>query len=97
MDKKLSELKEKFIIYYETDNNIHIYSTPVDAITIDEFMKCDVPCKDCLVQSMCLTGQNNINNIVIKEGIKLRLCERIEKFISKNRSIFNRVTFETTY
>ena len=92
MNKKLSELKEKFIIYYETDNIVHIYSTPIDAITKDEFIKCDIPCNNCLVQSMCLCNQNDINDIVIKEGIKLQLCGSLKKFISKNRSLFNRVT-----
>lgn len=92
MDKKLSELKERFIIYYSEDNYIHIYSTPVDTITVDEFMKYDIPCKDCLVQSMCITGQNKINDIVIKDGIKLKLCEKMEKFICQNRPFFNRVT-----
>ncbi len=97
MNKKLSELSEKFIIYYSEDNYIHIYSTPVDKISIDEFMKYDVPCKDCLVQSMCITGQNNINDIFIKEGIKLKLCEKMEKFIDINRFLFNRVSFEKAY
>lgn len=94
MDKKLSELKEKFIIYYSEDNYIYIYSTPVDKITINEFMKYDIPCKNCLVQSMCIIGQNNINGIVIKEGIKLQLCERMEKFIGINRPLFNKVTIK---
>lgn len=94
MNKKLSDLKEKFIIYYATNDIVHIYATPVDKITRDEFMKCDIPCKDCLVQAMCLEDQNNISHLVINGGIKIQLCERMKEFISKNKSLFNRVTLK---
>jgi hypothetical protein len=97
MNRKLSELKEKFIIYYSEDNYIHIYSIPVNKITKDEFMKCDIPCKDCLVQTMCLLGTNSISHLVINDGIKIQLCDRMKEFIIENESLFNRVTFKTTY
>lgn len=97
MDKKLSELKEKFIIYYATNDIVHIYAIPVDKKTMDEFMKCDIPCKDCLVQTMCLGGTDSIGHLVINGGIKIQLCERMKEFISKNKSLFNRVTFRSVH
>lgn len=94
MNKKITELEEKFIIYYETENIAQIYSTPTKSITIDEFNKYNVPCKECLVQSMCITEQNNINNIFVKEGIKLQLCENIKRFININDYLFNKVKYK---
>jgi len=92
MDIKITELKEKFIIYYESDNIVHLCSTPHNSITTDEFMKYNIPCKDCLVQSMCLNRLDDIGPITINSGIKIQLCEKMKKFIGKNKPLFNRVT-----
>jgi len=97
MDRKMSELSEKFIVYYSLDNSIDIFTTLENKSTMDEFIKCNSPCKDCLVQSMCINGRNNIEHIVVNGGITMKLCEKLKEFISNNKTLFNRVEFKNVY
>jgi len=93
MDMYLNELEEPFILYYTQDNSINIFTTLTDKLTINEFMKYDIPCNNCLVQSMCINNQNNIKHVIINGGIDIILCEKLQKFIDGNRKLFNIVTF----
>jgi len=97
MDRKMSELSEKFIVYYSLDNSIDIFTTLENKSTMDEFIKCDSPCKNCLVQSMCINGRDNIEHIIINGGITMKSCEKLKSFIKKNRFLFNQVEFKNVF
>lgn len=60
------------------------------ATTIEDFMKKDPPCKECLVQSMCLTEYEYDvpNEIKVYYEMTIDLCERMNEFIN-NDSEFN--------
>lgn len=95
MDRKITELSEKFIVYYALDNSVDIYTTletnRTTKLTMDEFMKYNPPCKECLVQSMCINGQDHIEHIIINGGITIKSCEKLKSFIEGNQPLFNRV------
>ncbi len=51
--------------------------------TIEEFMEFNPPCKECLVQSMCLKYYNDIS----PPWIRTRLCANLNEFILANKFI----------
>jgi len=97
MDIKITELSEKFIIYYTSDDYINIFTPLTNEETIDEFIKYDIPCKDCLVQSMCIKDRIFIDCDNKYRGINLKICEKLKRFIDKNRPLFLSVRLETAY
>jgi hypothetical protein len=58
--------------FNENDTNIYIHQT-----TIDNFMKHDPPCKECLIQIMCIKQDlDHIHNF-----ININLCNELREFI----------------
>lgn len=52
-------------------------------LTINKFMKYNPPCKECLVQSMCLKANDNVS----PPWIRTRLCGKLNEFIITNKFI----------
>jgi len=60
------------ILYADGLNNyIYVYNT------MHVFFKTNPPCKECLVQSMCLKANDNISS----PWIRTRICNKLIKFI----------------
>jgi len=58
-----------------------IYLTDV---LIDEFLKINPPCKECLVQAMCISDISlTYNQDLYKECIKFKPCVIIENFLKE--------------
>ena len=89
MNVKITVLTEKFIVYYTTDEYVNIVRSLPNKKTLDEFLEYNPPCKECLVQSMCLKDRIYIDsNNKSYRGINLKLCEKLKGFIDKNRPLF---------
>jgi hypothetical protein len=70
-----------FILYADGHNNyIYIYHS------IDDFFKVNPPCKECLVNSMCIT---DIRKMVV--GIQIKSCSLLKEFIRKEQKKFNHI------
>ena len=54
----------------------HIYYT-----SLDTFMGSCPPCKECLVNTMCI---NITDNKYDKEELKIRTCDRLNDFVKNN-------------
>jgi len=63
--------------YFRTSLNIYLLDS-----TINNFMKYNPPCKDCLVQCMCLLNRDNSS----PPHIRAKTCNILYKFIKENRS-----------
>jgi len=92
MNIRITDLEEKFVFYYTSEDYINIFlpltSEETDEKTIDEFIKCASPCKECLIQSMCIKDRIYIDSNKRYRGISLKICEKLKEFISKNRPLF---------
>ena len=66
------------IKYFTTVFHIFIFET-----TIYKFMEYIPPCKDCIVQSMCLETNNDHIN---KSFIITRKCSTLRKYLEQNNS-----------
>jgi len=56
------------------ENQLHIYG-----LTLQEFIKSNPPCKDCLVQSMCIMTHTRYPTIMFK-----RSCRSLSDFVKQN-------------
>ena len=66
-----------------TNVNFYMYE-----ITIDEFSEYNSPCKECLVQGMCLHDEVMVDYNTIERYIRLsidRPCERFKEYICNNK------------
>ena len=64
------------VIYTRNGVYTHIYYTPLDT-----FMGSCPPCKECLVQNMCIDiTPNNYE----KEVLTIRACDRLNEFVENN-------------
>jgi hypothetical protein len=64
------------IIYTRNGVYTHIYYTPLDT-----FMGTNPPCKECLIQNMCIDITPNTYH---KEELKIRTCDRLTNFVENN-------------
>lgn len=49
----------------------------------EEFLKYNPPCKECLIQNMCITDFNiRDNGILLYHLIKIEYCHLLKKFIN---------------
>jgi len=71
--------------YYYKSNNTQRYIYMISS-SIDHFMKYNPPCKECLIQNMCLTEYEydipNEKNVYYEMTIEL--CERMEEFMNND-------------
>ena len=67
------------IKYFRTSLYIYLLDS-----TMNNFMKYNPPCKDCLVQCMCLSNCDNSST----PYITAKTCSILYKFIKKNRSFY---------
>lgn len=66
-DKILSLVRDQ-------DTDIYIHMT-----TIDNFMKHNPPCKDCLIQGMCIKQKkDHVHNF-----LHIQICDKLREFIYK--------------
>ena len=65
--------------YYRDANDKHII---VLGITVDEFIKCNPPCKECLVRSICLVRTTLCYFRTTKS------CDKLHKFLKDKYFIF---------
>ncbi len=78
------------IEYYIALGNVYIYNMP-----LEEYMKYNPPCKECLIQTMCLEyiedytsigSKMLMDTLVPRILIKGNACENLRKFLEKNKS-----------
>ena len=62
------------IKYYKFLENICLFN-----MDINRFMKYNPPCKECLVQNMCLEEYMPITKQI---SLQLKKCEKLDKFIN---------------
>lgn len=62
--------------YYYTVNHIHILD-----FTWDKFMKYNPPCKECLVQGMCITHHDYFS----EPFVTTKACNILYEFITNNK------------
>jgi len=67
------------IKYFRTSLNIYLLNS-----TMNNFMKYNPPCKDCIVQCMCLLNRDNW----LTPFITTKTCSILYKFIKKNNSFY---------
>lgn len=54
-------------------------------LTLEEFIKYDPPCKECLVQPTCLIVRKHNISYKRVDDIELKICEKLEKFLTINK------------
>lgn len=65
-----------------TINHIRIYTLT------DNFMKYDPPCKECLIQSMCINEHlAHPTNDSLPDHINIRTCENLKNFINDDTKL----------
>lgn len=68
------------INYYNyLDDILYIYD-----LTINEYLNKNTPCKECLVNTICLNDKDIVygkNNLPI---LKIKLCKKLKNFIENN-------------
>jgi hypothetical protein len=57
-----------------TKDNLGVY---INAISLDEFMKEDPPCKECLIQGMCIKQITNIKF----SSLRIEICEKFKEYL----------------
>ena len=74
----LPNSEEILCIIDENSPDIYIHQT-----TIDNFMKHEPPCKECLIQRMCIKqDSDHVHNF-----IHINLCDKLKEFIYKTWEI----------
>ena len=68
---------KKEILFLNSSEVVFIYKT------VNNFMKHNPPCKDCLIQGMCLSNVSYNNNDFI--CIKIKKCKQLINFINNNK------------
>ena len=69
--------------YYKTNDRCKYMN--ILATSLDNFMSYNPPCKECLIQGMCLTEyEYDIPNEDMYHEITIYLCERMNEFINNN-------------
>ena len=76
--------------------NISYHTNPTDSriflfdISKDQFLKFNPPCKECLIQSMCIesTFVEYITSVDTND-LKLNSCERLKTFLNIDESFRN--------
>lgn len=65
--------------YNYLDRILYIYD-----LTIDKYLNENTPCKDCLVNTICLNDKELVygkNNLPI---LKIKLCKKLKNFVENN-------------
>jgi len=77
------------ITYLNVCGDFYIYTT------IDKFLEYDPPCKECLVQSICLKDISYYRNTPDKEFIcaDVDICKTLKKFI-ENNNLFEKLKID---
>jgi hypothetical protein len=77
-------------IYYIISVNERVY---IHA-TLKEFLEYNIPCKDCLIQNMCLDYKENIHawQLVINKP-----CKKLDNSIYKNKFFVNNAIKDPLY
>jgi len=74
----------KKILYADgSDNNIYLYCK------LNIFIKLNPPCKECLIQSMCIKDIS----VLLDEyaGVQIKSCDLLREFINKEQKKFNHI------
>lgn len=61
-------------------NYIYIYTLT------DDFMKYNPPCKECIIQAMCI--KENLSHPTELDHLYIKLCDRLKQFIYDNKFFY---------
>jgi len=64
------------VIYTRVGIHSYIYYT-----TLDIFMGANPPCKECLINTMCIYAPSNNH---IKQVLTIKACNRLDEFVENN-------------
>lgn len=64
------------LIYFCSNCYTYIYYT-----TVDIFIGINPPCKECLIQSMCIITTDNSYD---KQILRIKICEKLNKFMENS-------------
>jgi len=66
-------------LQWDSKDSLGVY---INVITLDKFMKEDPPCKECLVQGMCITQITNIKF----SSLRIEMCEKFKKYLERKNN-----------
>ena len=72
-----------YYYYVKSDNCSYIYD-----ITIDEFLTHIPPCKECLIQPMCMYVTKCMTD-KIKPKVVIKTCKELDKFMKGKKCFKN--------
>jgi len=70
----------KHYIYLRTLSYTHIYN-----MTIDKFLTHIPPCKECLIQPMCMFVSDYIDINKTKTKLIVKACKGLDKFMKRKK------------
>lgn len=70
----------KYYKYLRTAKYSHIYD-----ITLNEFLTHNPPCKECLIQPMCMFMGNYFDRKGIKPKLFVKACKKLDKFMERKK------------
>jgi len=76
-------MKEEIIYTDGLNNYIFVYCK------LNTFFKINPPCKECLIQSMCIENEDVLLDIVL--GFQIKSCSLLKEFIKKEQKKFNHI------
>ena len=71
-------------MYKDLMNNENKLGVYIHAISLKEFMEQDPPCKNCLIQGMCIKESVKTNDLNQKySSIKVSICEEFNEYLKR--------------